>query len=126
VDKQRNKAMAPPARGGHVPAGAGRETAGGPVTLRVRVHARASADGVQADAGSREVIVSVTAPAVEGKANRAMLAQLADYLSIARSSMQIISGEKSRRKVVRVHGLGEAEVWRRLAARSEVRGPKSE
>jgi uncharacterized protein (TIGR00251 family) len=86
------------------------------VTLRVRVRARAGADGVEADAASREVVISVTAAAVEGKANRAMLAQLADHLGIARSSMQIISGEKSRRKVVRVHGVGEAELWRRLEA----------
>lgn len=84
------------------------------MTLRVRVRARASADGVQADSASREVIVSVTAPAVEGKANRAMLAQLAKHLGTSRSSLQIVSGEKSRRKVVRVHGLGEAEAWRRL------------
>lgn len=102
------------------------EGTGGPVTLRVRVRARAAADGVEADPASREVIVSVTAPAVEGKANRAMLAQLADHLGITRSSLQIVSGEKSRRKVVRVHGVGEAELWRRLVARSEARGPKPE
>jgi len=87
------------------------------VTLRVRVRARAAADGVEADPASREVIVAVTAPAVEGKANRAMLAQLADHLGTSRSSLQIVSGEKSSRKVVRVHGLGEAEVWRRLRER---------
>ena len=90
---------------------------GGPVTLRVRVRARAPADGIEAEVAAREVVVSVTAPAVEGKANRAMLAQLAERLGIARSSLQIISGEKSRRKLVRVHGLGENEVWRRLMER---------
>jgi len=93
------------------------ESTGGPVTLRVRVRARAPGDSVEAAPASREVIVSVTAPAVEGKANRAMLAQLADHLGISRSSLQIVSGEKSRRKVVRVHGLGEAELWRRLEQR---------
>ncbi len=97
---------------------------GGPVTLRVRVRARAPADGIEADVPARELMVSVTAPAVEGKANRAMLAQLAERLGIARSSLQIISGEKSRRKLVRIHGLGEAEVWRRLAGRPEG-GPQS-
>jgi len=98
--------------------GAAKESTGGPVTLRVRVRARAASDSIEADQAGREVIVSVTAPAVEGKANRAMLAQLADHLSISRSSLQIISGEKSRRKVVRVHGVGEAELWRRLAAKT--------
>jgi uncharacterized protein YggU (UPF0235/DUF167 family) len=52
-----------------------------------------------------------------------MLAQLADHLGIARSSMQIISGEKSRRKVIRVHGVGETELWRRLEARSAAGPP---
>jgi len=84
--------------------------------LRVRVRARASAEGIEADPASREAIVSVTVPAVEGKANRAMLAQLSDHLGISRSSLQIISGEKSRRKVIRVHGIGETELWRRLQA----------
>lgn len=86
------------------------------MTLRVRVRARAAAAGIEADAAAREVIVSVTVAAVEGKANRAMLAQLAECLGVSRSSLQIVSGEKSRRKVVRVHGVGEAELWRRLAA----------
>jgi uncharacterized protein (TIGR00251 family) len=97
--------------------GSAREGVGGPVTLRIRVRPRAAADRIEADSAAREVIVSVTAPAVEGKANRAMLAQLADHLGVSRSSLQIVSGEKSRRKVVRVHGLGEAELWRRLAGR---------
>lgn len=90
------------------------DSAGGRVTLHVRVRARASSERIEADLAAHEVVVSVTAPAVEGKANRAMLAQLAERLDISRSSLQIISGEKSRRKVIRVHGLGEAEVWRRL------------
>lgn len=85
------------------------------MTLRVRVRPRAAQNGVAADAAAREVVVSVIAAAVEGKANRAMLALLAERLSVSRSSLQIISGEKSRRKLVRVHGLGEAELWRRLA-----------
>lgn len=85
------------------------------MTLRVRVRPRAAQNGVAADAAAREVVVSVIAAAVEGKANRAMLALLAERLGVSRSSLQIISGEKSRRKLVRVHGLGEAELWRRLA-----------
>jgi hypothetical protein len=79
------------------------------------VRPRAAQNGVAADAAAREVVVSVIAAAVEGKANRAMLALLAERLGVSRSSLQIISGEKSRRKLVRVHGLGEAELWRRLA-----------
>jgi len=90
---------------------------GGPVTLRVRVRARAAANGIEADPASRELVVSVTALAVEGKANRAMLAQLAEHLGVPRSSLHIVSGEKSRRKVVRVHGVGEAALWARLAER---------
>lgn len=86
------------------------------MTLRVRVRPRAAENGVAADAAAREVVISVTAAAVEGKANRAMLAQLAERLGVSRSSLQIISGEKSRRKLVRVHGIGEVELWRRLGA----------
>lgn len=87
------------------------------MTLRVRMRSRAAQNEVEADPAARELVVSVTAPAVEGKANRAMLALLAEHLGIPRSSLHIVSGEKSRRKAVRVHGVGEAALWARLAQR---------
>lgn len=46
--------------------------------------------------------VYLTAPAVEGKANRALTIFLAEYYDVEKSQIKIIRGLKSRNKVVRI------------------------
>jgi uncharacterized protein len=46
--------------------------------------------------------VHVTAPAVDGKANNALLLLLAEYLEVRKSDIEILRGEKSRNKVIGV------------------------
>ena len=46
--------------------------------------------------------VYVKAPAVEGKANKAVIEVLADFFKIKKSQVKIIRGEKSRRKVIEI------------------------
>jgi hypothetical protein len=59
--------------------------------------------------------VALTAPPVEGKANEALVRFLADLLDVRQSQVELVSGERSRNKVVRVTGLGLAELRERLA-----------
>ena len=47
-------------------------------------------------------ILRVKEPAREGKANRAAIKLLADYLSIPQSAMTIIRGAGSRNKVIEI------------------------
>ena len=47
----------------------------------------------------------VKAPAVEGKANRALLDLLAGALGVPRSRLTLVSGEQSRNKRIRVEGV---------------------
>jgi len=89
-----------------------RETSAG-VQFAVRVVPGASkneAAGVQDDA----LKVRLTAPAVEGKANRACIDFLAGLLGVRRSALSIASGEKSRRKTVTVEGMTRGELEARL------------
>jgi uncharacterized protein len=44
--------------------------------------------------------VYVTAPAVDGKANAALLILLAEYLEVRKSDIEILRGEKSRNKLI--------------------------
>jgi uncharacterized protein (TIGR00251 family) len=44
--------------------------------------------------------VHVTAPAVDGKANAALLLLLAEHLKVRKSDIEILRGEKSRNKVI--------------------------
>lgn len=48
------------------------------------------------------LVVAVTAPAVDGRANDAVLRALADALGIARRDIRIVSGATSRDKVIEV------------------------
>ena len=49
--------------------------------------------------------VRLTAPPVEGKANKALLELLAKKLCIPKSKVEIISGKGSRLKSIRISGL---------------------
>lgn len=58
--------------------------------------------------------VKVHAPALEGRANDALLEFLADKLGVHRRDVTLVRGDKSRHKVVRIAGLTLAEVKNRL------------
>jgi len=57
----------------------------------------------------------LAAPPVDGKANAALLAFLAEQLGVAKSSLELLRGETSRQKTVRVSGVGEEKLRRLLA-----------
>lgn len=90
--------------------------------IPVRLTPRASRDaitGFQAGAGDGRargdvLVVRVTAPPVEGRANDALLRLLARALDLPPSALRLVAGEASRSKVVEVVGLESAEVRRRL------------
>jgi uncharacterized protein (TIGR00251 family) len=78
-------------------------------TLSVRVHpgARKNAvTGVHADS----LKIALTAPPVDGKANDALIAFLADALRLPRARISLVSGATSRSKVLRLTGKSAAEV----------------
>ena len=89
-----------------------KEKAGG-VQFAVRVIPGASKNEV---AGIQDgaLKVRLTAPPVEGKANRACVEFLAGLLGVRRSALAITSGEKSRKKTVSVTGLARGELEERL------------
>lgn len=58
--------------------------------------------------------VKVHAPALDGRANEALLEFLADELGLPKRAVTLIRGDKSRHKVVRLDGLTLAEVKARL------------
>jgi uncharacterized protein (TIGR00251 family) len=58
--------------------------------------------------------VRVTAPPVEGAANKALLNFLADILQVRQNQLEIAAGTTSQQKMVCVIGLSPPEVERRL------------
>ena len=56
------------------------------------------------------ILVRLAAPPVDGAANDALIAFLADALDLPRRSIRIIAGEKSRDKTVAITGMEHAAV----------------
>ena len=74
------------------------------VTFKVRVQPRASRSelaGVYGDA----VKVRLAAPPVDGKANAECRKFFAVLFNLAPSAVEIIAGEASRDKLIRIHGI---------------------
>ena len=60
------------------------------------------------------LVVRLTAPPVEGRANQALCRLLAKRLGVARGRVSVVGGAASRDKLVRVEGVSSAEAERRL------------
>ena len=58
--------------------------------------------------------IKLRAMAIEGKANAALLNFLAQQLEIAEHAIVLERGQKSREKLIRIEGLSEDEIRRRL------------
>jgi uncharacterized protein len=81
--------------------------------LAVRVQARAGRNEIVGERAGR-LLVRVTAPPVEGRANAAVCKLIAKRAKVASGTVAVIRGERAREKTVRVEGLSEAVVRERL------------
>ncbi len=81
----------------------------------MKVQPRASANQIGEALGA-ELKIKVTAPPVESAANEALVRFLAEVLDCPRGAVQLVRGQTSRHKTVRITGLGAEEVAARLAA----------
>ncbi len=85
-----------------------REHDGG-VTFDVLVQPRASREKLGPLHDGR-LKVAVTSPPVDGEANAAVIALLAKRLGVAKGAVEVVAGASSRRKTVRVAGVGRAAI----------------
>jgi len=87
--------------------------AAGGTLLDIRVIPRAPRSAV---AGVRDgaLLVRLAAAPVDGEANDALLVLLAEVLDVPRRDLTIVSGERARRKRLKVAGLTPAAVQTRL------------
>jgi uncharacterized protein (TIGR00251 family) len=54
--------------------------------------------------------IKVTSPPVDGKANKALITLLSKQFKIPKKDIQIISGEKSRNKRIRINNISDDEL----------------
>jgi uncharacterized protein len=81
----------------------------GTVSFDVRVQPRASRDEI-AGVFEGAMRIRLTAPAVENRANEALIEFLAAVLKTSKSAVRIRSGEQSRTKRVEVFGVTRQQV----------------
>ena len=84
------------------------------VTFAVRIHPRAKKNAITGEFGDA-LKISLIAPPIEGRANDACIAFLAELLNLPRSSITITSGQSSRNKVIHVAGISADELRKRLS-----------
>jgi len=61
-----------------------------------------------------ELVLRLTAPAVEGKANKMAVEYIAKFFAVPRSAVSLVSGEKSRHKIFEIIGLDVGDIEREL------------
>jgi uncharacterized protein (TIGR00251 family) len=89
--------------------------------IRIRVHVQPRASRSEIVGVHRDALkVRLLAPPVDGAANAALVALLADRLGISERAVRIVSGATSRAKVVEIEGATE-EAVRALAAPTTAR-----
>jgi uncharacterized protein (TIGR00251 family) len=85
----------------------------GGTLLSVKLQPRASKNEICAPLGD-ELKIKVTAPPVDAAANQALIELLAEKLDCPRGRVELIRGQTSRHKIVRLHGFTPEEVLKNL------------
>jgi uncharacterized protein (TIGR00251 family) len=96
-----------------------RETAAG-VTLSVRAQPGAkktAITGLYGEGAAAQLKIAVHAPPLEGRANQALVAFLAETFAVPKSAVELLSGESSRSKVFLLRGVALAQAEAALAER---------
>ena len=79
--------------------------------LAVRVQPRARSDALAGERGGA-LVVRVTAPPVDGKANAAVCALVARAVGVPKSAVTVVHGAGTRDKVLEIRGVDTASLRR--------------
>ncbi len=89
--------------------------------VQVRLRARAGSDQLGGFRDGR-LIARVSAPPVDGRANKALRSLIARRVGVAPSRVEIVRGERSRDKLVRVEGIDPVRLREALGGEDRLRG----
>lgn len=85
------------------------------VLLKLHVVPGASVDAIAGEHGEA-LKIRLKCPAVEGKANKALITLLSDWLNIPCRNIVIVSGRASRLKRIQISGIDETTVYNRMSS----------
>jgi len=81
--------------------------------IAVRLQPRGSANEIVGERGG-VLVVRVTAPPVDGRANDALCGLIAKQARIGVQRVSVVRGARAREKIVRVEGVGAEELRKAL------------
>ena len=68
----------------------------------IHVIPRSSKNEVVGSASDGSLKVRLTAPPVDGQANAALIKLLSEHFKVAKSKIQIVSGERAKKKIIEI------------------------
>jgi uncharacterized protein (TIGR00251 family) len=96
-------------------------TSGVSLAVRAQPGAKKTAiTGIYGEGAAAQLKIAVQAPPLEGRANEALIAFLAQTFALPKSAVKLISGELSRSKVVLLEGITLAQATAVLATMLQV------
>jgi hypothetical protein len=87
------------------------------VLLSAKLQPRASRNEICGPLGD-ELKIKVTAPPVDAAANEALIELLAEKLGCPRGRVELIRGQTSRHKTIKLHGFTPEEVLKAILTKS--------
>jgi uncharacterized protein (TIGR00251 family) len=96
------------------------------VTLAVRAQPGAkktAITGIYGEGAAAQLKIAVHAPPLEGRANQALIAFLAETLSVAKNAVELKSGTLSRSKVFLLRGVSLEKAEAAISARNLLNSP---
>ena len=84
-----------------------KETEGVYTEIEARIIPKSSCNEIMA---GDVVRIKVTSPPVDGKANKSVIDLLSKKFKVPKKDIQIVSGEKSRNKRIRIYGFSRSEL----------------
>jgi len=76
----------------------------------VRITPRASRNEIHEILDDGTVKIRITAPPVDGQANKAIIDFLSDVLNVPKSKLEIVAGQTGKDKIIAVEGMNSKEV----------------
>lgn len=84
--------------------------------LRIIVKPNSKEKVLISEMTDESILVNLTGPAREGKANTELVKRLSKKLGVSSSEVHIVSGHKSREKVLLIDGMSKKEIEDRLVS----------
>lgn len=86
---------------------------GNDLIIKVKVNPSSSKNNIDG-VYNNTLKISLTAPPVEGKANKKIIAYLAKKFAIAKSKIEIISGKTSKNKLIKIYNISQKDFLEKI------------